>query len=75
MQRARSGTSLEFGDGSSAAPAMPMYCLAGRADQRTKPGNCPTGTRASGHYKVMASGFANCGPGRVTATRSTIDVL
>jgi hypothetical protein len=28
----------------------------------------------AGHYKVMASGFANCGSGRVTATVN-IEVL
>jgi hypothetical protein len=61
------GYVLVFGDGSSAAPAIPMYCLAaGRPAHETW--QLSHRYLKAGHYRVMASGFANCGPGRVTAT-------
>jgi len=61
------GYLLVFGDGSSTAPAMPMYCLAaGRPAHETW--QLSHRYLRAGHYKVMASGFANCGSGRVTAT-------
>jgi hypothetical protein len=67
------GYLLVFGDGSSTAPAMPMYCLAtARAAHQTW--KLSHRYLRSGHYKVMASGFANCGAGRVTATVN-IEVL
>jgi len=67
------GYLLEFGDGSSAAPALPMYCLAaGRPAHQTW--QLSHRYLKAGHYKVMASGFANCGSGRATATVN-IDVL
>ncbi len=68
------GYLVEFGDGSSAAPAMPMYCLAGGGRPAHQTWQLSHRYPRSGHYKVMASGFANCGPGRVTATVN-IDVL
>ena len=68
------GYLVEFGDGSSAAPAMPMYCLAGGGRPAHQTWQLSHRYVRSGHYKVMASGFANCGSGRVTATVD-IDVL
>ncbi|HXR21689.1 MAG TPA: hypothetical protein VN786_03950 [Acidimicrobiales bacterium] len=68
------GYLVEFGDGSSAAPAMPMYCLAGGGRPAHESWQLSHRYVRSGHYKVMASGFANCGSGRVTATVN-IDVL
>lgn len=67
------GYVLVFGDGSSAAPAIPMYCLAvGRPAHETW--QLSHRYLKAGDYKVTASGFANCGPGRVTATVN-IEVL
>ena len=68
------GYLLEFGDGSSTAPAMPMYCLAGGGRPAHQTWQLSHRYVRSGHYRVMASGFANCGSGRVTATVN-IDVL
>jgi hypothetical protein len=68
------GYMLAFGDGSSAAPALPMYCLAGPGRPAHQSWQLSHRYVKSGHYKVMASGFANCGSGRVTATVN-IDVL
>ena len=68
------GYLLVFGDGSSAAPALPMYCLAGPGRPAHQTWQLSHRYVKAGHYKVMASGFANCGSGRVTATVS-IDVL
>ncbi len=62
------GYLVEFGDGSSAAPAMPMYCLAGGGRPSHQTWQLSHRYVRSGHYKVIASGFANCGSGRVTAT-------
>ncbi|MGD0810626.1 MAG: hypothetical protein ABSA91_13110 [Acidimicrobiales bacterium] len=62
------GYLLAFGDGSSAAPALPMYCLAGPGRAAHQTWQLSHRYVRAGHYKVMASGFANCGPGRVTAT-------
>jgi PKD domain len=62
------GYVVEFGDGSSAAPAMPMYCLAGGGRPAHQTWQLSHRYVRSGHYKVTASGFANCGSGRVTAT-------
>ena len=68
------GYLVEFGDGSSAAPALPMYCLAGGGRPAHQTWQLSHRYLRSGHYKVMASGFANCGSGRVTAAVN-IDVL
>jgi hypothetical protein len=68
------GYLLVFGDGSSAAPVMPMYCLAGPGRAEHQTWQLSHRYLKAGHYKVMASGFANCGSGRVTATVN-IDVL
>ena len=68
------GYLLVFGDGSSAAPALPMYCLAGPGRPAHQAWQLSHRYVHAGHYKVMASGFANCGSGRVTATVN-IDVL
>jgi hypothetical protein len=68
------GYLLVFGDGSSAAPVMPMYCLAGPGRSAHQTWKLTHRYVKSGHYKVKASGFANCGSGRVTATVN-IDVL
>ena len=75
LRRPRNGKSarvlVEFGDGSSAAPANHHVLLSRRAD-RTKPGKLS-------HRYVRRSlqgdgvGFANCGPGRVTTVN--IDVV
>ncbi len=68
------GYLLVFGDGSSTAPAMPMYCLAGGGRPAHQTWQLSHRYVRSGHYPVIASGFANCGSGRVTATVN-IDVL
>jgi hypothetical protein len=68
------GYLLMFGDGSSTAPALPMYCLAGPGRPAHQSWQLSHRYVKSGHYKVMASGFANCGAGRVTATVN-IDVV
>jgi hypothetical protein len=68
------GYLLVFGDGSSAAPALPMYCLAGPGRPAHESWQLSHRYVRVGHYKVMASGFANCGSGRVTATVH-VDVL
>ena len=68
------GYLLVFGDGSSAAPALPMYCLAGPGRPAHQTWQLSHRYVKAGHFKVMASGYANCGSGRVTATVS-IDVL
>jgi hypothetical protein len=62
------GYLLVFGDGSSAAPALPMYCLAGPGRSSHQGWQLSHRYVKAGHYKVTASGFANCGSGRVTAT-------
>lgn len=62
------GYLLVFGDGSSAAPALPMYCLAGPGRSSHESWQLSHRYLKGGHYKVTASGFANCGSGRVTAT-------
>ena len=68
------GYLLVFGDGSSTAPAMPMYCLAGGGRPAHQTWQLSHRYLRSGHYKVMASGFANCGSGRDTASVN-LDVL
>jgi hypothetical protein len=68
------GYLLVFGDGSSAAPALPMYCLAGPGRPAHQSWQLSHRYVHAGHYEVMASGFANCGSGRVTVTVH-IDVL
>lgn len=68
------GYLLVFGDGSSAAPALPMYCLAGPGRPAHQNWQLSHRYLKAGHYKVMASGFANCGSGRVTASVN-VDVL
>jgi len=62
------GYLLEFGDGPSAEPVLPMYCLAGAGRPAHQTWQLSHRYLRPGHYKVMASGFANCGSGRVTAT-------
>jgi hypothetical protein len=68
------GYLLVFGDGSSAAPALPMYCLAGPGRSSHESWQLSHRYVKAGHYKVTASDFANCGSGRVTATLN-IDVV
>lgn len=68
------GYLLVFGDGSSVAPAVPMYCLAGPGRPENQAWKLTHRYVHAGHYKVMASGFANCGSGRVTAMVN-IDVV
>jgi hypothetical protein len=62
------GYLLVFGDGFIAATALPMYCLAGPGRSAHQTWQLSHRYVHAGHFKVMASGFANCGSGRVTAT-------
>jgi hypothetical protein len=60
------GYIVEFGDGSSAAPVMPMYCLAVSRPAHQSWQLSHRYLRA-GNFKATASGFSNCGSGRVRA--------
>ncbi len=66
------GYGVRFGDGSSHANAIPMYCLAG-------PGRPEHGTwrlvhryARPGTYHVSVTGYANCGPDRADVTHNVV---
>ncbi len=67
------GYQLNFGDGTSRANPIPMYCLAGAGVAAHETWRFNHQYRKAGVYHVSVVGFVNCSPARATA-RATIAV-
>jgi hypothetical protein len=62
------GYVVSFGDGSTIANPIPMYCLAGPGRPEHQTWRLAHRYRRAGTYHVSATGYANCGGGRATST-------
>ena len=62
------GYMVKFGDGSSHANAIPMYCLAGPGRPEHQTWRLTHRYAHAGTYHVSAVGYANCGPDHTSVT-------
>lgn len=67
------GYVLSFGDGTSRANPIPMYCMAGSGVSEHETWRFTHSYRRAGIYTVVATGRVNCSRARVVA-RATIVV-
>ena len=64
------GYVLQFGDGATSQNPVPMFCLAGLGRAAHETWQLSHRYARSGTFKIVASGYVNCGPGRIsTSTR------
>jgi hypothetical protein len=62
------GYVVRFGDGSSTANPIPMYCLAGHGRPEHQTWRLSHRYVRAGTYHISAAGYANCSTGRITVT-------
>jgi len=62
------GYVLQYGDGTTSANPIPLFCLAGPGRPAHATWDLAHRYARPGNFKVVASGYANCGPGRLTTT-------
>jgi len=66
------GYMVRFGDGSSRANAIPMYCLAGPGRPEHATWRLVHRYARAGSYHVSVTGYANCGPDRTNVTHNVV---
>jgi hypothetical protein len=66
------GYVVRFGDGTRRANAIPMYCLAGPGRPEHETWRLAHRYARAGTYYISATGYANCGPDRVSVTSRVV---
>jgi hypothetical protein len=66
------GYIVSFGDGTSHANVIPMFCLAGKGRPEHEAWRMAHRYARAGSYHVSAIGYANCGPDRASVTRQLV---
>jgi hypothetical protein len=66
------GYIVRFGDGTSHANVIPMFCLAGKGRPEHEAWRMAHRYARAGSYHVSAIGYANCGPDRGSVTRQLV---